>query len=135
MSDRVSSCKKWRRGDVEMLKGIWPNYPRKAILAAFPTRTWDALQNKANELGLRRAWKFAGKVSPTKTDLMDQLRDVRVARNLTAKHLSQMIGLSERYVAQAERGTLNPNMHTVDRWCAALGVTLKVQPARGMNGA
>lgn len=127
--------KHWSKIDRERLRMFWASQPRSELLRMFPGRSWHALDQKARKLGLSRPWKWDGHESPPISALMEQLREAREKRDLTATQLSAMIGLSERYVSNAEKGALNPNMHTVERWCAALGVGLKVvESGRGMHG-
>jgi len=48
--------KLWRAGDVSLLKMLYPSSSREAIMAAFPGRTWEAISQKAERLGIKREW-------------------------------------------------------------------------------
>src|SRR5947209_4400315 len=42
------------KSEVHSLKRLFPKKPIQALIEAFPTRTWAAIQGKAMDLGLRR---------------------------------------------------------------------------------
>jgi len=48
--------KLWRAEENSLLKMLWPSSSREAIMAAFPGRTWPAINKKASDLKLKRQW-------------------------------------------------------------------------------
>jgi len=123
----------WLTSDIKRLKAEWGNVPKGFLLMSFPDRSWGALQQTARRLGLKRVRMWRGRISPTKDPLMFQLRVARQDKGLTAAALSKKIGQCERYVGMAERGHMNVKHHTLLRWCLALGVELRVEPANRGN--
>jgi hypothetical protein len=45
----------WSAEDLRLLERLWPSATHLAIAHAFPDRTWKAINNRANKLGLRRS--------------------------------------------------------------------------------
>ena len=48
--------KLWRAEDIGLLKMLYPSSSREAIMAAFPGRTWQAISQRAEGLGMKRQW-------------------------------------------------------------------------------
>ena len=125
--------KHWSRIDKQRLISFWAHQPQAELLRMFPCRSWGALQNKAAELGLRRAWKWNGSRVGTRDPVMEQLRDIRLSKNRTAKRIARDINVCDRFIAQCERGAAQPSYHLLTRWCAALGVSIKIEAAKEMG--
>jgi transcriptional regulator with XRE-family HTH domain len=52
------------------------------------------------------------------------LRDIRLAKKLTQKQLSEAAGLTQGYISQIELGSKTPNMKVARNIASVLGVTL-----------
>lgn len=48
--------KLWRAEEDSLLKMLWPSASREVIMAAFPDRTWAAINKRASTLKLKRQW-------------------------------------------------------------------------------
>jgi hypothetical protein len=48
--------KLWQAEENSLLKMLWPSSSREAIMAAFPGRTWPAINKQASALKLKRQW-------------------------------------------------------------------------------
>ncbi len=48
------------------------------------------------------------------------LRDLRIARNLSQEDLAKLAGVSQSQVARMETGTVNPTLRTVNKVLQAL---------------
>lgn len=47
----------WMAEELERLWRIYPSYSKRAILMAFPGRSWGAIKGKAHRLGvIRKTW-------------------------------------------------------------------------------
>ncbi len=129
----TKGTKHWSQYADNKLRAIYPRYTKAEIMKTFPSRSWVAISQRARAIGVKRARMFIKATAPTKDPLMESLRYLRQQRNLTAYHLSEMIGLSPKVVARCERGVGSPCLATLTRWCAALGQELTVKPARSAN--
>ncbi|MCV7499296.1 helix-turn-helix domain-containing protein [Micrococcus luteus] len=59
---------------------------------------------------------------PLKKVLGAQVRDLRLARNLSQERLAEVLGVSTRYLAGIERGERNLTLDSVDALAEQLGV-------------
>jgi DNA invertase Pin-like site-specific DNA recombinase len=48
--------KLWRAEEDSLLRMLWPSSSRQAIMAALPGRTWAAISQRAERLGIKREW-------------------------------------------------------------------------------
>jgi transcriptional regulator with XRE-family HTH domain len=63
------------------------------------------------------------------TDIIDQLRKIRMDRGLSQDALSYLSGISSaHYVCRMETGERNPRLEMVARWADALGYRLTLEP-------
>jgi transcriptional regulator with XRE-family HTH domain len=63
------------------------------------------------------------------TDIIDQLRKIRMEQGLSQDALSYLSGISSpHYVCKMERGIRNPRIEMVARWADALGYRLSLEP-------
>ena len=62
-------------------------------------------------------------MSLSKELLGKRISDVRKAKNLTRANLSEMIGISEKYLSRVESGKQTPSVIVVTKICEALCVS------------
>lgn len=55
----------------------------------------------------------------------DNIRKLRIERNLTQKQLGELLGVSAQMIGQYETGVRNPRYPTIKRIAAALGVLVQ----------
>jgi predicted XRE-type DNA-binding protein len=66
--------------------------------------------------------------SDMRVALMLELIKARKDKNLTQRQLEELSGVRQPIIARMEKGTSIPNMATVMRVLAPLGMTLKIVP-------
>jgi len=57
-------------------------------------------------------------------DIGPRIRHLRKARNRTLEELAREVGLSQPFISQIERNLKAPSLDTLEKICAALGVTM-----------
>lgn len=130
-----STSRHWKPADFERLKLMWPKYPKKAILDAFPGRSWAAIQAVSTREGYRRARKFTPRYRRPADDVMADLRHRRQEMDLTATQVSHGIGYTTDCIAGWERGAHPVTYPALQRWCAFLGMELTIKPILKMRAA
>lgn len=129
----AKGTKHWSEYGKGKLRTLWPKHSRAEIMKNFPGRSWAAIEQKANGMGLKRNVGKKYRRSPTKDNLMAALRYAREQLDMPADKIGQHIGVTPKLIARYERGTNYPRLPTLLRWCAFLGQELTVKPARSAN--
>jgi len=57
-------------------------------------------------------------------DIAKKIADLRIATHLSQNALAKKAGLGQATISEIERGEKSPNIITLEKICAALGVTL-----------
>jgi len=53
------------------------------------------------------------------------LRQLRRLQDLTQQNIADDIGISQRQVCRIENGEAHPKVDVLEKWCAALGITIR----------
>lgn len=85
--------------------------------------------------GSKQVVKGASRMTTENMGLVDvglQIRNLRDARRMSQRELSEKIGLSRSYIANVETGAINPSVDALTRVAEVLGVPLSaiVDPAK-----
>lgn len=57
-------------------------------------------------------------------NLGKRIRDIRMAKNVTASWLASKIGVSQSFISGIENGTKKCSFDNLEKICSALGITL-----------
>lgn len=121
------NSKPWTDEEKARLRQIYPSFPRSAIEAALPGRTWRSITERASILRVKRQKVLiAARMTPA-DNLMESLRDLRMTRKLSAVEVSDAIGYARTCVSKWERGASHPDYFALTCWCDFFGVELAVQ--------
>ncbi len=85
---------------------------------------WKDLKN---ELHLPKEELLLAKV---KLELSELIYDLRTARKMSQKMLSEAIGVSQPYIAKIENGEENLTLETIVKLLAALNTRLTLKPEK-----
>ena len=51
---------------------------------------------------------------------INKIKEIRIARGITQKRLSELTGLSQQHISEIERGKKNPTLKTLNKILEAL---------------
>lgn len=112
----------WTAGEVSRLRRAWRGATRAELLAEFPERTWDAIQGKARQFGVRRRpWdpKLTGQ------QMLDQIRRRAADLRISLRDLDRTCA-GRRYFANSSRRSQRPRRNVLLRAIAALGGRVEI---------
>jgi len=91
--------KRWTLEDENLLRMLWPTASPEAIKAAFPDRTWKALNQRAEKLKVRRQWvKRGSSVARGWTaEDKERLKELYVSK-ATVEEIAFILGRSPRTI-------------------------------------
>lgn len=122
----------YSENDLSMLKAMWPDYPKADILKKFPTRTWQALQQVAHQLGVKRDPRMIQvariRANSNAKPLYHELRILRISKKITIGELSTKLGYSRWELQRWEMGHRNPSVFGLEAWGQSLGMELTWKP-------
>lgn len=118
----------WTQSDREKLAVLWPEAPRKEIMAALPGRSWRAFIHQAHISGFRRGRPPAA-TSKRLNKLAVDLTKARLAANLSQFDLAKKIGIADpTQISRSERLGDHLSIFMLRAWCDALGLELRALP-------
>jgi hypothetical protein len=91
--------KRWTPEDENLLRMLWPSASREALEAAFPSRTWQAINQRAEKLKVRREWiRSASSVGRGwATEEKKRLKELYVTEG-TIEEIAKKLGRSKRTI-------------------------------------
>lgn len=114
----------WTPFELSELRRLYPAADDDVIQAAFPNRTWIAVQRMASALSILRPKLASRKNKRFVHPLFKELRSEREKQKLTRRALAKMVGYHENQIHMWELGKTKPDFIAVFDWAKALGFDL-----------
>ncbi len=91
--------KHWQPEEDKLLRMLWPSSSKEAVIAAFPTRSWGSISERASRLKLRRQWMRASvnNLRPWTTEEEDCIKTM-YASGAKTYEIARKLGRTERAV-------------------------------------
>lgn len=115
------------------LRRLYPTSTHAEILAAFPGRSWDTIERKANTLGIHRDPDARIQVHHPVHPLVARLRAARHAQDLTTSQLARAARLDRQMITGTELGHRSASLPQLAAWAAALGFELTLTPRESID--
>lgn len=117
---------RWTDDELIILRRLWPSTLWNEIEKELPNRTKDALSRKASLLGISRHINKPPRY--TISNLVEQLRNIRIARNLELSELAKLSGITASTIYRYENGLRKSNIIMLEKVINALNLELQLIP-------
>lgn len=114
----------WTTGERRVLRDVYPNGTREAILAALPGRTWDAITAFASTQCVHRQRLPTKRRRRAIAPLVQQLIERRLALRLRQMDVALKAGVSTSTLASIEAGSADPRLTSLRAIAVALGAEI-----------
>lgn len=130
-SGKFSCGEEWSLEQEQIVRDSYPTATKAALLAALAPRSWQAIQQRASDLGVARVRSTRARPQGEIDPLVGELIQLRIDQKRSVRFIASLIGVKRETLHAWEIGLRNPGLKQIRKWARALGRDLAaVTPGR-----